>query len=122
MDDGRNNKNLDGTGDDVFVSLDAFDMLTDFQELDILEHTAAQQAPSEYDFHQLYIIVLTIRIILLYCTIIMIVVFSADMATEIESNSTEIQQHMQAQLDMNVLQITDYCPEWAFPEVCENRR
>lgn len=45
LDDDRNNKNLDGTGDDVFVSLDAFDMLTDFQELDILEH-AAQQAPS----------------------------------------------------------------------------
>lgn len=47
--DDRNNKNLDGAGDDVFVSLDAFDMLTDFQELDILEH-ATQQAPSMYHY------------------------------------------------------------------------
>lgn len=47
MDDGRNNKNLDNTGEDVFVSLDAFDMLTDFQELDILEH-ATQQSSSIY--------------------------------------------------------------------------
>jgi len=45
LDDDHNNKNLDGTGDDVFVSLDAFDMLTDFQELDILEH-ATQHASS----------------------------------------------------------------------------
>lgn len=45
LDDDRNNKTLDGSGDDVFVSLDTFDMLTDFQELDILEH-ATQQAPS----------------------------------------------------------------------------
>lgn len=48
LDDDRNNKNLDNTGDDVFVSLDAFDMLTDFQELDILEH-ATQQTPSKYN-------------------------------------------------------------------------
>lgn len=45
LDDDHSNKNLDGTGDDVFVSLDAFDMLTDFQELDILEH-ATQHASS----------------------------------------------------------------------------
>lgn len=45
LDDDRNNKNLDNTGEDVFVSLDAFDMLTDFQELDILEH-ANQQSSS----------------------------------------------------------------------------
>lgn len=47
LDDDRNKNHLDGTGDDVFVSLDAFDMLTDFQELDILEH-AAQHTPSTY--------------------------------------------------------------------------
>lgn len=47
LDDDHTNKNLDGTGDDVFVSLDAFDMLTDFQELDILEH-ATQHASSVY--------------------------------------------------------------------------
>lgn len=47
LDDDHNNKNLDGTGDDVFVSLDAFDMLTDFQELDILEH-ATQHASSMF--------------------------------------------------------------------------
>lgn len=45
LDDDHSNKNLDGPGDDVFVSLDAFDMLTDFQELDILEH-ATQHASS----------------------------------------------------------------------------
>lgn len=45
LDDDRNTKNLDSSGDDVFVSLDAFDMLTDFQELDILEH-ATQQTSS----------------------------------------------------------------------------
>lgn len=49
LDDDQNNKHLDGTGDDVFVSLDAFDMLTDFQELDILEH-AAQHTPSTYSY------------------------------------------------------------------------
>jgi len=47
LDDDHSNKNLDGTGDDVFVSLDAFDMLTDFQELDILEN-ATQHASSTY--------------------------------------------------------------------------
>jgi len=47
LDDDHSNKNLDGTGDDVFVSLDAFDMLTDFQELDILEH-ATQHVSSTY--------------------------------------------------------------------------
>ncbi|XP_025407991.1 calmodulin-binding transcription activator 1 isoform X2 [Sipha flava] len=83
LDDDRDNKNLDGTGDDVFVSLDAFDMLTDFQELDILEH-ATQQASS--------------------------------LVTDIVTNSGDLQPHGQAQLDIDVLQITDYCPEWAFPE------
>lgn len=47
LDDDHGNKNLDCPGDDVFVSLDAFDMLTDFQELDILEH-ATQHASSMY--------------------------------------------------------------------------
>ncbi|VVC38691.1 Hypothetical protein CINCED_3A001663 [Cinara cedri] len=84
LDDDRNNKNLDGTGDDVFVSLDAFDMLTDFQELDILEH-ATQQA--------------------------------SNLVTDIGANPMDLQPHHgQTQLDMDVLQITDYCPEWAFPE------
>lgn len=40
--DEQGNKNLDSTGDDVFVNLEAFDMLSDFQELDILEHTTHQ--------------------------------------------------------------------------------
>ncbi|CAH1732247.1 unnamed protein product [Aphis gossypii] len=84
LDDDHNNKNLDGTGDDVFVSLDAFDMLTDFQELDILEH-ATQNA--------------------------------SNLVTEIGTNAADMQPHAQTQLDnMDVLQITDYCPEWAFPE------
>ncbi|XP_025203261.1 calmodulin-binding transcription activator 1 isoform X2 [Melanaphis sacchari] len=84
LDDDHSNKNLDGTGDDVFVSLDAFDMLTDFQELDILEH-ATQHA--------------------------------SNLVTEIGTNAADMQPHEQTQLDnMDVLQITDYCPEWAFPE------
>lgn len=42
LEDEQGNKNLDSTGDDVFVNLEAFDMLSDFQELDILEHTTHQ--------------------------------------------------------------------------------
>ncbi|XP_029343280.1 calmodulin-binding transcription activator 1 isoform X1 [Acyrthosiphon pisum] len=83
LDDDHSNKNLDGPGDDVFVSLDAFDMLTDFQELDILEH-ATQHA--------------------------------SNLVTDIGTNAVDMQPHGQPQLDMDVLQITDYCPEWAFPE------
>lgn len=41
-----------------------------------------------------------------------------DMVTDIGTNHAEIQTHGQSQLDMEMLQITDYCPEWAFPEVC----
>jgi len=41
-----------------------------------------------------------------------------DLVTEIGTNAEDIQPHGQTQLDMDVLQITDYCPEWAFPEVC----
>lgn len=40
------------------------------------------------------------------------------MVTEIGTNPADMQPHGQTQLDMDVLQITDYCPEWAFPEVC----
>lgn len=41
-----------------------------------------------------------------------------DLVTEIGTNAADMQPHGQPQLDMDVLQITDYCPEWAFPEVC----
>lgn len=45
----------------------------------------------------------------------------ADLVTDIGTNSGDIQPHGQTQqLDMDVLQITDYCPEWAFPEVRKN--
>lgn len=42
---------------------------------------------------------------------------SADMVTDIGTISGDMQSHEQTQLNMDVLQITDYCPEWAFPEV-----
>ncbi|XP_050435483.1 calmodulin-binding transcription activator 1-like [Adelges cooleyi] len=83
LDDNRNNKTSGDTGDDdVFVSLDAFDMLTDLQELDMLEN-AGQQG-------------------------------SAIMVTGMDENLQH--SHGQTQMDVDVLQITDYCPEWAFPE------
>lgn len=40
-----------------------------------------------------------------------------DIVTDIGTNHAEIQTHGQSQIDMEILQITDYCPEWAFPEV-----
>jgi hypothetical protein len=47
-------------------------------------------------------------------------IFFTDLVTEIGTNAADMQPHEQTQLDnMDVLQITDYCPEWAFPEVCE---
>lgn len=38
--------------------------------------------------------------------------------TDEETNPVNVHTHVQTQLDMNLLQITDYSPEWAFPEVC----
>ncbi|XP_050528586.1 calmodulin-binding transcription activator 1 isoform X2 [Daktulosphaira vitifoliae] len=83
LDDNRNNKNV--TGDDVFVNLDAFDMLTDFQELDILENTDHQTSTS----------------------------LVTGMSTNAECSQNSI-GHIQ--MDIDVLQITDYSPGWAFPE------
>lgn len=46
----------------------------------------------------------------------MINIIFTDLVTDLGTNSVNL-QHAQTQLDMDVLQITDYCPEWAFPEV-----
>lgn len=52
LDDDQSNKNVGNTGDDVFVSLDAFDMLADFQELDILEHATHQTSSGKKNMQQ----------------------------------------------------------------------
>lgn len=41
-----------------------------------------------------------------------------DLVIDIETNPVDAHLHEQTHLGMNLLQITDYSPEWAFPEVC----
>lgn len=40
-----------------------------------------------------------------------------DLVADMGPNPVDLQHHIQTQLNMDVLQITDFCPEWAFPEV-----
>lgn len=41
-----------------------------------------------------------------------------DLVADMGPNPVDLQPHHgQPQLNMDVMQITDYCPEWAFPEV-----
>lgn len=52
LDDDQSNKNVVNTGEDVFVSLEAFDMLADFQELDILEHATHHTSSGNNNIQQ----------------------------------------------------------------------